>query len=70
MNLEISIKKRHSHRLKGYDYSKPGNYYITICSYDRNHIFGNCEGGKVKLSPIGKHTKICINKINSYWNNV
>jgi putative transposase len=31
---------RKSTRLKGYDYSKAGAYYLTICSENKKHIFG------------------------------
>lgn len=28
-------------RLKGYDYSKPGQYFITICTQNRECLFGD-----------------------------
>jgi len=31
---------RRSIRLKGYDYSTPGAYFITICAYDKKSLFG------------------------------
>lgn len=34
------IHNRQSLRLKGYDYSKKGLYFITIVTYDRARIFG------------------------------
>lgn len=34
------IHKRKSIRLKGYDYSKAGLYFITILSHEREHLFG------------------------------
>ena len=30
---------RQSLRLKGYDYSQPGNYFVTICSWQRLPLF-------------------------------
>ena len=32
--------ERKSHRLKYYDYSRCGAYFITICTYDRQKLFG------------------------------
>lgn len=41
-------------RLRGYDYSKPGLYFITICCYNREMLFGKIENGKLKLNEFGK----------------
>ncbi len=34
------IHRRRSIRLRGYDYSQAGFYFITICSQDQAHLFG------------------------------
>jgi REP element-mobilizing transposase RayT len=39
-----------STRLKGYDYSSPGAYFITICTHQRSHIFGKIVGGEMELN--------------------
>lgn len=31
---------RRSIRLKGYDYTQPGAYFVTICPHDRACLFG------------------------------
>jgi putative transposase len=36
---------RRSIRLKGYDYSQPGAYFITICTQDRACLFGEVVDG-------------------------
>jgi len=38
------IHHRRSIRLKGYDYSKAGLYFITICVQDRKCLFGKIVG--------------------------
>ena len=48
------IHHRKSIRLKGYDYTQPGAYFITICTYHRDEIFGQIVHGEMKLSPLGK----------------
>lgn len=40
-------------RLKGYDYSTPGEYFVTICTKWRICWFGEIEEGKMSLSEIG-----------------
>ena len=43
-----------STRLKHWDYSSNGAYYVTICTKDREQFFGEIINGKMKLSEIGK----------------
>ena len=45
---------RQSIRLKGYDYSKAGLYFITICCQDRVCRFGNVENGEMLLNEYGQ----------------
>ncbi len=44
---------RHSIRLPGYDYRRPGGYFITICAQNREAIFGRVRGGVMEPSPYG-----------------
>jgi hypothetical protein len=41
---------RRSVRIKGYDYTQPGVYYITICTEARQCIFGEVIDGKMQLN--------------------
>lgn len=43
-----------STRLKNWDYSSNGYYYITICTKNREWLFGNIVGEKIQLSAIGE----------------
>lgn len=43
-----------SARLRSYDYSQSGMYFVTICTKDRQEFFGSIIGGKMVLSDIGK----------------
>lgn len=43
-----------SARLQTWDYSNNGAYFITICTQDRHHFFGNIYNGIMQLSEIGK----------------
>ena len=46
--------RRRSIRLPGSDYSWPGVYYVTICTYGRDCLFGAVAGGRVRLSEYGR----------------
>jgi len=44
-NYNPNIHNRHSIRLKVYDYSQAGLYFITICVHDRKCLFGEIVVG-------------------------
>jgi putative transposase len=54
MAYNPKIHHRRSIRLKGYDYSKAGAYFITICCQDMKHRFGEIENGEKILNEYGK----------------
>jgi hypothetical protein len=41
---------RRSIRLKGYDYSQPGAYFITICTHQRTPLFGDIVDDGMQLN--------------------
>jgi len=45
---------RRSIRLRGYDYSQAGLYFITICVQNRKCLFGNIADGKMNLNDVGQ----------------
>ena len=49
-----NIHHRRSIRLKGYDYSQAGLYFVTIVCQNREHFFGKIENGKMILNDAGK----------------
>lgn len=48
------IHDRKSIRLKDYDYSQKGAYFITVCTQDRTSLFGNIQYKKINLFQSGK----------------
>ncbi|MEI6752437.1 MAG: transposase [Paludibacter sp.] len=55
---------RRSIRLKGYDYSKAGLYFITICCQDRACMFGEIVGTHVGAHPCGRPNNDCTENNN------
>jgi putative transposase len=45
--------QRKGNRLKGYDYSQDGYYFVTICAKDSPTVFGEIRKGSVALSRYG-----------------
>lgn len=61
---------RRSIRLKNYDYSQPGGYFITICTYKRRCLFGKIVNGKMILNKFGKIAQQCWLEIPKHFPNV
>jgi len=54
MRYNPETHHRKSIRLKGYDYSREGAYFITICCHNRRCLFGEIHNGKMHLNKFGK----------------
>ncbi|MDR0206107.1 MAG: transposase [Bacteroidales bacterium] len=54
MKYNPNIHHRRSIRLKGYDYSQKGLYFVTICVQNREYLFGKIANGKMILNAQGK----------------
>ena len=48
-----SYSFRRSIRLRGYDYSQAGAYFVTICAYNKAYIFGDIGDGEMRLNALG-----------------
>jgi putative transposase len=53
MTFNSEIHHRHSIRLLGYDYSRPGYYFVTLCTHDKECYFGDIENNKIVLNKMG-----------------
>jgi REP element-mobilizing transposase RayT len=77
-NYNPNIHLRKSIRLRGYDYSKAGLYYITICTEDNKCLFGKIvpAGDKFKshhemiLNDAGENVDCCWLMIPEHFPNV
>jgi putative transposase len=67
MSYDPDKHHRQSIRLKGYDYSQPGGYFITLLAKDRKAIFGKIEGSQVRLNRISKLVKAYWLKIANHF---
>jgi putative transposase len=53
MKYDPNIHHRRSIRLPGYDYSQSGAYFVTICAYQRQCLFGDVVDGQIILNQYG-----------------
>ncbi len=54
MGFNFNKRSRRSIRKKDYNYSKPGNYFITICTMNQECLLGEIHEGKMILSAAGE----------------
>lgn len=66
----MNLPQRKSIRIKGFDYSTPGAYFVTICTQNRQKLFGIINNGKSQLNSFGLIVKKEIDNIESHYANV
>ena len=54
MYLNFDKQGRRSIRLKGWDYRSPGWYFVTVCTQNRECLFGDIKNGAMQINPAGK----------------
>ena len=54
MNFNPDKHLRRSIRLLGYDYSRSGAYFVTICTQGREYLFGQIVNGEMRLNDAGE----------------
>lgn len=54
MTYNPNIHHRHSIRLKDYDYSQAGAYFVTLRSWQRECLFGEIVNGEMVLNDLGR----------------
>jgi len=54
MSYDPERHHRRSIRLKGYDYTRPGAYFVTISTYQRECLFGKLVDGEMRLNAYGE----------------
>ncbi len=59
MTFNPDIHHRRSIRLRGYDYSQAGMYFITICTHDRLPLFGEVVDGEMMQNETGMMAEKC-----------
>ncbi|MBF6595463.1 MAG: transposase [Thermaceae bacterium] len=58
-------RDRQSTRLREYDYTSAGAYFVTLCAQNREHLFGEIQDRQMCLNQIGE-----IVRTEWYWSEV
>ena len=67
---EEQYQNRKRTRLKGYDYSEPGYYYVTICTHNRVNWFGEIQNGEMMINETGIIIQKCWEYISMQYDNI
>ena len=70
MGYDPEKHHRRSIRMKGYDYSQPQAYFVTLLFHSRTCIFGEIKEGINRQSDIGKLVIDCWLRIPNYFNDI
>jgi len=68
--VNLPLNERKLNRLRKYNYSQAGRYYITICTKNREEFFGEIENGEVRLNQYGIVSINCWKKIPKHFSDV
>jgi len=64
------MNERKNIRLQNWDYASAGDYFITICTKDREHYFGEIIDDKMQLSNVGTIAYVLWYEIKNHTENV
>lgn len=59
-----------SARAKWWNYDNPGDYFITICTKNRAHLFGYVKDGEMILNEYGQIVSDCWFDLPNHYNNI
>ena len=61
---------RRSIRLPGYDYTQAGAYFVTVCTWNRECLFGDVVDGEMRLNELGEIVRACWHEIPDHFPHV
>ncbi len=67
MPYDPKIHHRKSIRLRGYDYSAPGRYFVTICVQEKACLFGGIVGDQIELNDYGRIVETVWSELPSHF---
>jgi REP element-mobilizing transposase RayT len=64
------IHHRHSIRLREYDYAQNGAYFVTVCTFQRECLFGEVGAGSKPAREWGMHTNEVGKLVEMTWHDL
>ncbi len=66
-NFNPDIHHRRSIRLKDYDYSQAGAYFVTMCAWHRECLFGEIENGEMRVNEYAGIAQACWDDLPNHY---
>ncbi len=54
MRFNPEIHHRHALRLRGHDYTQPGAYFVTVCTWGRESVLGDVVDREMRSNEVGE----------------
>ena len=70
MKYDPEKHRRRSIRLKGYDYAQAGAYFVTICTQNRECLFGDVVDGAMRLNEFGEIVRLTWEDLPNHVANI
>ncbi len=67
MRYDPNKHHRRSIRLKGFDYTQEGAYFVTICTQNQACLFGEIVNEQMRLNDVGEVADICWRAIPEHF---
>src|SRR5713101_2968545 len=67
MRFDPDRHHRRSIRLKDYNYAQAGAYFVTLCTYGRECVFGDVIDGEMQVNGYGKIVTACWEEIPNHF---
>jgi putative transposase len=67
MPYNPQVHHRRSIRLKGYDYTLPGAYFVTLVAWQRECLFGTIQDDESVLSQVGNTVAACWRHLPAFF---
>ena len=64
------FQQRKLQRLKWYDYSNPGHYFVTVCTKSPEYFFGKVVNKKMKINDAGKMISELLVNLHKVFQNI
>jgi putative transposase len=65
---EVKLRRR-SLRLQDFGYAQPAGYFVTVCTYRRENLFGEIQEGSMRLNEYGMIAQQTFMAIPEHFDN-
>jgi putative transposase len=64
-----SVPRRRTIRFQNFDYSQAACYFVTVCAKEKECVFGEVVGAKMRLNGLGRIAEACLLAVPRHFKN-